>query len=124
MDSILLPFLWALNGVLAVIYILAENLLTVGLLVVMTWMLLSLKPFANAYYAERIKVFLLVTRYCIADHVGDCTRTSSVFPFGHAVICDDLAVFGTEPLEPRGCLLELRPDRIDLQRSNCVVHVP
>ena len=61
MDSILLPFLWALNGVLAVTYILAENLLTVGLLVVMAWMLLSLKPFANAYYAERIKVFLLVT---------------------------------------------------------------
>lgn len=61
MDSIFLPFLWALNGVLAVIYILAENLLTVGLLGVLIWMLLSLKPFANAYYAERIKVFLLVT---------------------------------------------------------------
>jgi hypothetical protein len=60
-DSIFLPFLWALNGVLAVTYILAENLLTVGLLGVLTWMLLSLKPFANAYYAERIKSFLLVT---------------------------------------------------------------
>jgi hypothetical protein len=60
-DSIFLPFLWALNGVLAILYILAENLLTVGLLGVLIWMLLSLKPFANAYYAERIKVFLLVT---------------------------------------------------------------
>jgi hypothetical protein len=53
--------LWALNGVLAIIYILAENLLTVGLLGVLAWMLLSLKPFANEYYAERIKSFLLVT---------------------------------------------------------------
>jgi len=60
-DSIFIPFLWALNGVLAIAYILAENLLTVGLLVVLVWMLFSLKPFANAYYAERIKSFLLVT---------------------------------------------------------------
>ena len=61
MDSIFIPFLWALNGALAIIYILAENLLTVGLLVVLVWMLVSLKPFANAYYAERIQSFLLVT---------------------------------------------------------------
>jgi len=60
-ESIFLPFLWALNGVLAIIYILMENLMTVALLAVLIWMLLSLKPFANVYYAERIKSFLLVT---------------------------------------------------------------
>ena len=80
MDSLLLPFLWALNGVLAVIYILAENLLTVGLLVVMTWMLLSLKPFANAYYARADKSFLAGDGCGVPDHVGDRTRSSAVFP--------------------------------------------
>lgn len=60
MDSIFLPFLWALNGVLAIIYILAENLMTLVLLGVLVWMLFSLRKFANDYYAERIKIFLLV----------------------------------------------------------------
>lgn len=60
MDSIFLPFLWALNGVLAIIYILAENLMTLALLGVLAWMLFSLRKFANDYYAERIKIFLLV----------------------------------------------------------------
>lgn len=60
MTSLFLPFLWALNGVLALIYILTENLMTLALLAVLTWMVFSLKKFANEYYAERIKVFLLV----------------------------------------------------------------